>query len=190
MSFEAQKEETRQFFDRPGQLVAASLSTRWMVHPDRKTINQEEGYEGQIVGLQTRAGVKYYKVEQVVLYPDEYTQTRWLRSRAPEISALESGEGIGYYSQGGHILTFLKTQNAENIQLDTLREVDRRGDPLPGDEMVLSSSKIAPAIGLRHKEHAQVAPFDFRDRRAFLISAGVHIPTDEELRRIEEDLLS
>lgn len=187
MSFEAQREERRLFFDKLGQLVAASLSTRWMVHPDRKTVNRGEG---QIVGLQTRVGVKYYKVEQVVLYPDEYTQSRWPRSRGPEISALESGEGIGYYSQGGHVLTFFKTQNAENIQLDTLREVDRTGEPLPGDEMLLSSSKIAPEIGLRHREHAQVAPFDFRGRRAFLISAGIHVPSDEDLRRIEEDLLA
>lgn len=186
MSFEAQREETRQFFDRPGQLVVASLSTRWAVHPDRKTVNPGEG---QIVGLQTQAGVKYYQVEDAVLYTHQYTQSRWSHSRGPEIKALEPGEGIGYDSRG-HVLTFLKTQQSENIQLAALREVDRRGDPLPGDEMVLSSSKIAPAIGLRHKEHAQVAPFDFRGRRAFLISAGIHVPSDEELRRIEEDLLS
>lgn len=187
MSFEAQREETRRFFDRPGEIVAASLSKGWMKHPDRKQIHQGEA---QIVGLQTQSGIKYYTVEQVVLYPDEYTKERWPRSRGPEIAALESGEGIGYYAQGGHVLTFLKTQDSENIQLDALREVDRRGDPLPGDEMLLTSSKIAPEIGLRHKEHAQLAPFDFRDRRAFLISAGIRIPTDEELRRIEEDLLS
>ncbi len=186
MSFEAQREETRRFFDRPGQLVVASLSSRWAIHPDRKSLNPGEG---QIVGLQTQGSVKYYRVEEAVLYTHQYTQSRWGHSRSPEIAALEPGEGIGYDSRG-HILTFLKTQESENIQLTTLREVDRRGDPLPGDEMLLSSSKIAPAIGLRHKGHAQVTPFDFRDRRAFLISAGVHVPTDEELRRIEEDLLS
>lgn len=187
MSFESQREKIRKFFDRPGEVVAANFATHWMSHPRRWPIFSGEG---QILGLQTEAGVKYYRVEEVVLYSDKYTKDRWPYSRGPEIMAMETGEVIGYMSQGGYVLTFVKTQGAANIQLSALREVDRVGDPLPGDEMLLTSSMIAPLIGLRHKEHAQLAPFDFRGRRAFLIASGVRIPTDEELRRIEEDLLS
>lgn len=189
MSLEAQREEIRLFFDRPGESVAASLANRWMKHPFRRAEEIFDG-EDQIVGLQTNTGVKYYLIEEVVLYSDRYTRERWPYSRGPEIAAMESGEVIGYRSQGGHVLTFIKTQGAENIQLSALKEIDRLGDSLPENEGLLTSSMVAPLLGLRHKEHAQLAPFNFRGRRALLIATGVRVPTDEELRRIEEDLLS
>lgn len=186
MSTEQQK-EVREFFDRPADQVAKDFSRRYMWHEARSEIFEGAG---GILGLETDSGVRYFSVEQVVLYSDEYTRERWRYSRAPEIAQMEAGEVIGYIFRGNRILTFIKTQGAENIMLDQLREVDRFGTPLMiGDEGLTKPTQIAPMIGLGHRMYAQFAPFNFRGQRALLLSAGERIPSEEELARIEKELL-
>lgn len=182
---EIQREEIISIFNRPGEVVCSEFSRTWSRHQ-----NRQEVFEGQaaVLGVQTPLGVGYYKVEGVILYDDEYTRGRWPRSRGPEIAALNPGDVIGY-SFHRSILTFVKTQGAENIMLSLIQEINRFGDPTPGEDALVSAGKIGWLIGLGHREHAYLAPFDFRGRRAFLLSVGGSELSEAELRRIEEEIL-
>lgn len=179
-------EERLRFFDRPGREVAPDMAAHWMSDENRKEI-----FPGNaaIIGLETPTGMQYFNIEEVILYGHESTMKRWGNTRGPEIAALEPGQWICYNFRG-RILTFAKTQGAENLMLSTLREVDRLGDPLPGSDKILTSSKIATLAGLYHRAQGLVTPFSYRGRRAMLLSVGGHIVSEEELQRLENELLN
>lgn len=182
-----EQKEVRELFDRPADQVAVKFSAHFMWHEARKEVFEGTG---MILGLETDSGIRYFTVEQVVLYPDDYTRSRWPHSRSLEIAQMEPGEVIGYIFRGNRTLAFIKTQGAENIMLDQLREVDRFGTPLRfGDEGLTTPTQIAPMIGLTHRMHAQFALFNFRGQRALLLSAGERVPSEEEIARIEKELL-
>ena len=132
--------------------------------------------------------MRRFRIEEVILYSDEYTLKRWPNSRGPEISLMKPGGVIGYKFHRT-VLTFIKTRGAENIMLSSLTPVnsfgeaslDKVGSVLPG--------AIAQTIGLQHGMHARFEALDFRGERAFLLTTRVRKLTEEELRRIEEELL-
>lgn len=185
MTTEQQRTEIRRFFDRPGQEVASELSSYWFNHS-----YPSEPHRGQakVLGLQSEAGIRFFTIDEMRLFEDSYTRDRWPKSRSLAIASLDPGEVIAFMSQGQHVLTFIKTQGAENIMLQTLKEVDRFGDPLAGKEHTLTASNVARIVGLRHGMRGQLTPVHFRRERAFLLATGARELTDEELETIEEEL--
>ena len=175
------------FFGRHGEEVISQFAARWVRHQDRR-----QAFEGQnrILGLDTPNGNHFFRVDEAILYDDEYTKTRWPRSRALHIASLEPGEVVGYAFHQS-TLTFIKTGNrgsAENIQLSSLSEVDRFGNPINRPESKLSAAKVAQLIGLRHQMHAQLTAFNFRGETAFLLSTGGRLLTPEEIKALEEEI--
>ena len=198
MAIERAREEIREFFGRPAGQVASGFSRSWVNHDNRK-----DAFPGEqkVLALQTDRGIRYFTVEEVVAYTDAYTRERWPGSRgsvsrALTIAAMDPGEAIGYRSQGGHVLTFLKTQHevdvpsAENIMLAGLQEIDRFGTPLQEEGSYLTSAGPAKLLGLTQGTHAQMTPFNFREQRAFLLSVGDRNWTQEELMELEADILA
>lgn len=182
---EIHSNEITAFFDRPGQLVASELSSHWIRHQNRRDI-----FKGQerILALQTQLGTKYYNIKEIILYDDEYTRQRWPRSRSLEIATMQPGEVIGFKFHRT-TLVFIKTQQTENIQLSQLEQIDNHGDPILVAERIINAGRIAKFIGLEHRTYGQLIPINFRETRAFLLIAGKLIPTEEELKRLEEELL-
>src|SRR3989344_4257557 len=185
MTAESFDDSVKELFDRPGEQVAPDLAAHWMRHEDRKTIFDGEA---QIIGIQTSAGMQYFSIEEVILFSHDSTMKRWGNSRGPEIARLNSG-GIICYDSRGRKLTFSKTQGAENLMFSTLRQVDRLGAPLPGDENILTASKIATVAGLNHKSTGQLTPFYYRGRRALLLSVGGHRASEDEIQRLTREAL-
>ena len=180
--------EVRAFFDRPGEEVAGEFSAGWVSHQDRRAV-----FSGQssILALQTDRGMRLFRVDSVVYYDDEYTKSRWPKSRGPEIASLEPGEAIGYAFHQS-VLTFIKVGgigSSANIQLSNLTEIDRNGESLMGRDSEIGPAKVAQLLGLGHQMRAQLATFNFRDTRAFLLSAGGRYLTPDEIRSLEEEIL-
>ena len=186
MTVENPREEIIHFLDRPGTEVIQDLAAHWMVHTRREDINEGQG---KVLGLQTDSIIRYFRIEEAVLFTHGYTMGRWKNSRAPEIQDLEPGEVIAYMSQGNNVLTFIKTQGAENIMPSALQEIDRFGVPLADKDHVLGAASIAKLVGLRAKMRGQLLPMQFRGERALLLAAGSREITPEELDRIERELL-
>ena len=174
------------FFDRPGSEVCGDLAAHWMNHTDRRKI-----YEGQakVLGLQTDSMVRFFTIEEVVLFEDSYTRERWPRSRSLSIASLSPAEVISFMSQGQHVLTFAKTQGAENIMFSSLQEIDRFGDPLRGEGHILTASSVAKIVGLTHGMRGQLTPIHFRGGRAFLLATGARELSDQELDALEKELM-
>lgn len=178
--------EIRAFFDRPGNIVIAEFASSWVRHENRQEIFEGQG---RILGIQTPSRVRPFRIEEAVLYRDSYTRERWSNSRGPIIAAMEPGEVVSFAFHTS-VLTFIKTQGAENIQLSYLQEVDNLGQPLEREGSVLTAAKIAREAGLEHQSHAQLFPFRFRDEQAFLLSVGGRRLSPDELKQLEEELLS
>lgn len=181
-------DEAKAFFDRPGEEIAGEFSAGWMRHQNR--IETFEG-RGSVLALDTADGTRLFRVDGVIYYDDQYTKDRWPKSRGPEIATLASGEVIGYAFHQS-VLTFIKVGGAgssANIQLNNLTEVDRQGEPRRGRDAQIGPARVAQILGLEHQMRAQISAFNFRGRRAFLISAGNRQLSAEEIRSIEEEIL-
>ncbi len=200
MSVESQAEERRKFYGRPGEQVCPDFANHWVKHGINGREKESNVGEGRILALDVQSGLRYYVVESVILYSDEYTRHAWPQtpqrikrnepSRSEEIKHLESGEIICYPFYA-HTIPYIHTLGAENIQLDALIECDNFGTPLPGNETLLTASKIAPLVGLtkeRGRNLAQLTPFDFRGNVAFLLAVGSAPITEERLRRFGEEM--
>ena len=194
MAIERAREEIRVFFGRPAAQVAPEFAASWVYHENRREAMQGEA---KVLGLQTETGIiRYFTIQEVVVYGDDYTRDRWPKSRSLAIATMEPGEAISYMSQGAHVLTFIKTQHtvgiasAENIMIAGLQEIDRYGTQSTAEDSYLKAAGAAKVLGLGHNGHAQMTPFNFRGQSAFLLSAGNRNWTEEELSDLERDLLS
>ena len=180
------EEATRAFFDRPAEEVAAEISTFWMNHENRSEVHQGQG---KILAIVTPFGTRrLFRISQVYVYSNEYTFNRWPSSRAPEIDSMQPGELISYVSRSA-TLTFIKTRGAENIQLDHLWEEDKYGDPLRNPDSELGSSGVAKVAGLGHKDRSHLELLNLREEQGFLLIHGSQMLSEEELRRIEAEIL-
>lgn len=179
-------DEIRHFFDRPAEDIASELSSSWLRHENRAELHQGQG---KILGLRTTTGTnRFFRIEEVIVYTSDYTYGRWPNTRAPEIDSLQPGDLISYVSRAA-TLTFIKTRRAENIQFSHLQEVDRFGDPIRNQESTLKASGVAKVAGLKHKEKAHLLPFNFRGEKGLMLASGSRMLTEDELRRIEEEIL-
>lgn len=203
MVLERAKEEIRDFFGKPATVVAANFARSYADHENRQ---QRFPGEARVLALQTHAnetqsGIRYFTVESVITYGDEYTRWRFPGSRgsvsrALTIAAMDAGEAIGYMGQGRNVLTYIKTQHeegipsAENIMLEGLQEIDRFGTPLKTEDAYLTAAGPAKILGLSHGMRAQMTPFNFGQQRAFLLSVGNREWSEEELLTLEQELLA
>jgi hypothetical protein len=201
MTAAEQEQERRNFFGRSGELVCAEFSSNWTKHDLYGRRSESQSGTGKILILETESGESYYVVESVVLYSDEYTRLSWPSnpartrrtgrlSRSEELASMESGEAIAYPFHA-HLIPYIKTVGAENIQIETLRSVDGLGQPLPGKENLLITSRIAPLLGLRKEQgynKAYLTPVDFRGDRAFLLASGTVQLSEERRTRLDEIL--
>lgn len=180
------QEAIRTFFDRSASDVAAEISTSWVNHENRAEVNQGQG---KILALVTPAGTsRFFRINHVIVYSNEYTYRRWPKARGPEIDSMQSGDLISYVSRAG-ILTFIKTRRAENIQFSQLEEVDRFGDPIRNNDSELAASGVAKVVGLGHKDRSHLELLNFRGEDALILIPGSQALTEEDLRRIEEEIL-
>lgn len=180
--------EVGAFFDRPGEEVAGEFSAGWVRHPNRREVFDGQG---SVLALETPLRVRFFRVDSVIYYDDEYTKNRWPKSRGPEIASLEPGEAIGYAFHQS-VLTFIKVGgigSSSNIQLSNLKEIDRNGEPLMGRDSEIGPAKVAQLLDLGHQMRAQLAIFNLRDTRAFLLSVGGRHLTPDEIRSLEEEIL-
>lgn len=179
-------DEISAFFNRPADEVAAEFASHWFNHENRSEIHEGQA---KILGIRTLTGfTRFFRITEVVLYGDQYTKDRWPNSRSPEIDSLQSGDLITYVSRAA-TLTFIKTRRSENIQFSSLEEMDRFGDPIRTKESVLIASDVARIAGLGHRDRSKLIPFNFRGERAFLLTLGARELSDEELQRLENEIL-
>ncbi len=180
------QELLRTFFDRPATEVAPEISDSWIEH-DRRPIVSEG--KGKILALVTQGGTaRFFRIKEVYTYTNEYTYDRWPNSRGPEIDSMQPGDLITYVSRAS-TLTFIKTRGAENIQFSHLEEVNRFGDPVRNDNSELNASGVAKVTGLTHKDRSHLEYLNFRGEDAFILVPGSQTLTEEDLKRIEEEIL-
>lgn len=180
-------------FNRPLEEVAADISTTWKRHSDRKTVIQGNG-EGKIFVLRVGTTNRFYRLEEVIAYTHDYTIERWPKSRGPEIARLKTADVIGYQFHQS-VLPFIKVEgfgSAANLQFSHLRELDRFGEPLHGDEdeVSLKPAKLSSSIGLQHRGRAFMTLFNIRGNQALLLATGARQLSPDELQLIEEELLA
>lgn len=184
-----ERSEVEVFFDRPEEVVAEDTAASWVRHEDRKKVSSGHG---RIFALQTLSGSRLlYRLESAVVYGSDYTKQRWPHSRGPEIEQLRPGDVIGYTFHQ-YTLPFTKiggSNSAANMQFSKLREIDKSGEPIPGDEAEIGGGELSKKIGLHHGGLAFLTPFNFRGDRAFLLAVGARQFSQEELKRIEEEIL-
>lgn len=182
-------EQRLNFFGQEGDEVTKSISGSWARHPDRREILSGQA---AIVGMETRNGLRLFRLDEAFYYDDAYTKSRWPNSRGPELASMEPGEVIAYKFHQT-VLTFIKVGergSSANIQLSKLTEVDRTGAPLLGSEAQINAGKVAQLLELEPQTRAQITPFNFRNIEGFLITTGSRTLTPEDIARIEEELLS
>lgn len=183
--------EIKKLFGGPVDQVAANVADTWSWHENRKLLLPGIG---QTLIIRAGSTNRFYRWKYAIAYSHEYTMQRWPNSRGPEIRDSETADIIGYpFHQ--YILPFVKIGaegSAANLQIAEIREVDRFGDPIQGneDEMTLKSAKISDLLGLRDRGRAFIAPVDLKGNRALLLAAGTKQMSPEELKSIEEDILS
>lgn len=183
--------ELKSVFGGSADEAATRIATSWSWHQDRKTIMPGTG---QTFIIRAGSVNRFYRLEYAIAYSHDYTMQRWPKSRGLEIAELDTADVIGYKFHQS-VLPFVKVGdygNAANIQLATFRELDKFGEPIPGEEeeITIRSAKLSELIGLRHQGRAFITPVDLRGNRALLLATGSRQMSPEELKRIEEDLLS
>lgn len=142
------------FFTRPGEEVIGELVPVWTIAGEKDVIYSGTS-EGSVFVVQADdESPRYFQVEEAILYSDEETMRRWKDSRGPAITKMTSGT-LFAYSYRTSVLTFLKTQGAENIQLKELVEVDEYGKPIEKGAVV-TTGKTGELFGLEHKGQASL----------------------------------
>ena len=180
------QDQIRLFFDKPAAQVVPQLSNTWLNHENR---SKAEVGQGKILAIASPSGtIRLFRIEEVIIYSNDYTYGRWPNTRAPEIDSLQAGDLISYVSRAA-TLTFIKTQRAENIQFSHLTEVDKYGDPIRSRESVLGASGVAKTAGLAHKERSRLLPFNLRGEQGLLLVKGQQMLTEADLKRIEEEIM-
>lgn len=183
------RSEVEVFFSRNLDAVAKDLARTWVPHENRRETHEGKG---RVFALDLGGMQRFYVLDAAITYTSEYTKSRWPKSRALEIEESPVGDIIGY-SFHQYRLPFIKVGgngSAANIQLANLKEVDRFGTPLSGDDSEIGGAKLSQIIGLQHKGHAFLTPFNFLGEREFIMSTRAPKLSADELRRFEEELLS
>lgn len=174
------------FFNRMNNVVAKEFAASFVYHENR---NREFQGDGKVIVVTTPSDTRrLFLVNHAVLYSDQYTKARWSgsTSRASQIANLEPG-GVISFNNRGSILTFVKTQDAANIELNRLREVDSHGVPFNDDELI--PKQFAEIAGLKHRSIGKLVGIDLNRTPAFYLSMSPDVPDDAELERITQELI-
>lgn len=184
-------ESVQEFYGRSATEVCPQLAERWSVHQVVDTAGKPiiNTGKGHLVGLQVGSGVKLYIPRLLEVYSHDYTMERWPNSHGPEIERMQPGEIVAYGFRGV-VCIYIKTQGAENIMVKALAGVDYQGKSLAGNEQLLTSSKIAPTLGMRHGDHGQISVHEHAGHQLYLFHQEARVLTDRERVSIEADLLA
>lgn len=185
--------ELRGLFGGRPKEVAPKVAKFWRPDPENKKLILPGTDPGQFLIMQVGSVNRFFEWDLAVAYSHEYTMNRWKNSRGPEIAELNTADVIAFPFHT-HMLTFVKVGDlgsAANLQIASLREVDRYGNPILGEENEVhpTSAKITALLGLGNRGRAYLTPVDLKGRRALLLTTGARKLNPEELLRLEESIL-
>ncbi len=132
------EERTNAFFGRRASEVVTDFANKIV----RKGKTESSPNKGKIIEIERDGKVSFWTVEVAEDYSGDSPGKPWAGKRHSEIFNMQTAEVVAYPSRGkGTTLSFVKTVDADNIQLHRLRNIET-------GEIAINSTHVSQVMGL------------------------------------------
>lgn len=110
--------------------------------------NSTQAVADKIIGMIIQVGDQKFRILSVKVFLEKEAHSVWKGKRAEKIRNLAAGEIIAFNSRGS-VLTFIKTQSADNLLLQSLENVEI-------GERILTPKAVSALLGMSHEQEARL----------------------------------